>query len=571
MSDSVVEALVASIAEAKDAGNKALKEDDLSGAKEHYEKALERFDEGLDALPPEEIGYNDLVKYEGGFAVVDTAAKQFQDYILQDLYTYSIVKAKVGRFEEVATHFKDTDLKRIPRELFAARLAVVQNMALLSLKHARATGETTDFEDVIRAADRALAMDGKSPKALMRKGAALVELKEIDAAAQVLGAAAKETKGQDKEVQRLLQTVLMEQRRERAKAKAEGFERGSIPNCPFRAYEEYAQKTGAVSVNEASRWRRDEYSDDEQSSTDESVREMLAGRMPAGAVKCDGNGDPIETGDQEGEEEEEGEGDDVVIEELDKSGEEVAKEVAPSREPKAAAAPLESASAAAPARAPPALRAACASEAKEVAPSRAPKAAAASPASASAAAPARAPPALWPAFASEAKEAGGDGTDGGDVDFAAAAAYGGSREGMVFKTGSRGLGYYRDRRPVAREQGATSKTPELNSSVASGSNAARSQEARAATATAAHGAAVCDGDDTAPPVEVGARAARKRSSPRYPSYAAEYDWQRKVKEVVFICMVVLIVGGSAILWLRGPVKSSRSSFQSTVLQDELEL
>merc|ERR550525_2220106 len=90
-------------------------------------------------------------------------------------------------------------------------------------------------------------MDGRSSKALMRKGAALFELGEVNGAAQVLSVAMQETKGKDIEVLKLLQQVQVA----KGKGKGRGNRHLEDPNYKrFKEYEDYCTSTGGYSVKD---------------------------------------------------------------------------------------------------------------------------------------------------------------------------------------------------------------------------------------------------------------------------------------------------------------------------------
>jgi hypothetical protein len=289
-SESLVAGFVASVNEAKEAGNDALKAANMPLARECYEKALQRADDAIASLKrPSELQTHDLVKYEFGFAAIDIVEGRFADYILKDLGNDEQVKVKAGRYEEVIKRYKAEDIQRVPYQLFEARLAVCQNIALAALKDARGSKRDQDFEEAIKKANDALSMDGRSFKALMRKGNALLELKEIHAASKVLTQAAKEAKFRDPELVKLLQRVSYEQR----KAKASGKQKSNLPHT-FQDYEDYAQKTGAIADGGTKQFQRVD-SDDESEGTNDSEREMLSGRWPKGCQRMEEDVDEDET------------------------------------------------------------------------------------------------------------------------------------------------------------------------------------------------------------------------------------------------------------------------------------
>jgi len=197
---------------AKNHGNEALKSADLPRAIERYEEAVRLVDIALEGAPQERLlRNNEIVRYgDGKFAMIDTAYPQFEDYVLMDLASRDLIKHKVGRhdFDMVSKRFLRKEMHLVPQEIFDLRLACLQNISLAALKMARGSTLRQDYEEAVKRANDALVMDGKSAKALMRKGQALVDIKEWPKAAQVLVAAAQETKGKDPEVMRLLEVVM---------------------------------------------------------------------------------------------------------------------------------------------------------------------------------------------------------------------------------------------------------------------------------------------------------------------------------------------------------------------------
>lgn len=139
-----------------------------------------------------------------------------------DLGTKDVVKHQVGKYDHVSTYFKRQALTAIPEELFDLRLACLQNLTLVSLKFAKASKGTSDFEATIERANAALEMDGHAAKALMRKGTAQLGLGKISEAAQVLTLAAQKTKGKDPEVMRLLELILEAKGKGKGKGKLRG-------------------------------------------------------------------------------------------------------------------------------------------------------------------------------------------------------------------------------------------------------------------------------------------------------------------------------------------------------------
>jgi hypothetical protein len=206
----------------KELGNDALKAKDLPLAIEKYEEALNLWQKALLAVPQNKsLSQNDKVLYDdAGFGIVETCDVIFQEFHIQDLCTGQMVKHKVGKYEDVVTKFKRTELAYLPQDLFDLRLAILQNLSLVALKLARASKRKEDFEEVVKRANEALLMNGTAAKASMRKGEALFELKDMEGAMRALAVAQQETKGRDEEVVRLLQQVLA------AKGKGKGKGRG---------------------------------------------------------------------------------------------------------------------------------------------------------------------------------------------------------------------------------------------------------------------------------------------------------------------------------------------------------
>jgi len=183
----------------------------MPDAMERYEEALGHYEIAVaSVLQPDKLQNNDIVQYgDDLFAKVDTAFPQFGDYLLADCRTGEIVQQKVGKYDEVQRRFKRKEIQIVPSELFDLRLACLNNLTLVALKIAKGSQRQCDFEETLARADAALAMDGKSAKALMRMGTAFIETKRMDHAAQVLTLAAQETRGKDAEVNRLLEQVMV--------------------------------------------------------------------------------------------------------------------------------------------------------------------------------------------------------------------------------------------------------------------------------------------------------------------------------------------------------------------------
>mmetsp|Transcript_51276 Transcript_51276/g.121846 ORF Transcript_51276/g.121846 Transcript_51276/m.121846 type:complete len:337 (-) Transcript_51276:15-1025(-) len=227
-------AMAAATAE-KAAGNDSLKAADLPTAIEHYEKAIAKVDEAMGYVPQTKkaLKQNDLVRYNGNrFGHVDTADMIFGDYILKDLGTKGTVTERLG-YQDVEIRFKRKEIESIPQEMYDLRLACLQNITLVALKIARASHRHSDFEDVVAKANVALMMDGLNIKALIRKGAALLEMKDLMKAFNVLKLAYDKTYGKDVEVLQLLQVCLAA----KGKGKGKGLKGkdGELLEPPFGA------------------------------------------------------------------------------------------------------------------------------------------------------------------------------------------------------------------------------------------------------------------------------------------------------------------------------------------------
>jgi len=226
--DDALEGATAAMAKSKVAGNEALKSADLPLAIECYEEAIRLFEPALALVPqPKLLRDNDLVRYhENKFGKVDTARHAFDEYWVMDLGTRELVKFQTGMHTEVEKSFKRKELVSVPQDLLDLRLACLQNLTLVSLKFARASKKACDFEETARRAEAALAMDGCSAKALLRKGYALLELECIEAAGHVLARAYQVTLGKDQEVIELLRVVA--ELKGKAKGKGTGKGRNGI-------------------------------------------------------------------------------------------------------------------------------------------------------------------------------------------------------------------------------------------------------------------------------------------------------------------------------------------------------
>lgn len=182
---------------AKVAGNDAYATGNLELAVEHYVHAMALWQEALDAAPqPQQLSVGQLVRYDTRcfFGVVMSAFTMFDEYFLKDLGSDQAIW--VGAAGGDLRRFGRKELRLVTRELLDLRLAVAQNLAAVRLKQDNLT-------EAVRWADAALVIEGRSPKALMRKGAALLRLNSPGPASDVLATALEVVPG-DMEVKRLL-------------------------------------------------------------------------------------------------------------------------------------------------------------------------------------------------------------------------------------------------------------------------------------------------------------------------------------------------------------------------------
>jgi len=182
---------------AKLAGNNAFATGDLELAAEHYVRALALWQEALDVpTAPQQLAVGQLVQYDTRcfFGVVMSAFTMFDEYFLKDLGSDQAIW--VGTPGGNLRRFDRKDLRPVSRGLLDLRLAVVQNLANVRLKQ-------NNLTEAVRWADAALVIEGRSPKALMRKGAALLRLNRPGPASDVLATALEVVPG-DIEAKRLL-------------------------------------------------------------------------------------------------------------------------------------------------------------------------------------------------------------------------------------------------------------------------------------------------------------------------------------------------------------------------------
>mmetsp|Transcript_54301 Transcript_54301/g.84470 ORF Transcript_54301/g.84470 Transcript_54301/m.84470 type:complete len:371 (-) Transcript_54301:7-1119(-) len=170
---------VEACAAAKAGGNSAYTAGDLDEAAKCYSEALDRWKEAIAAMPkPKTFSVGDRVMYDGkGFGSVESAFTIMDEYFLKDLGTDQAIW--VGEIGRDLKRFSKSDLQPMTQELFDLRLACAQNLAAVRLKQ-------EDYDEAIEWAVEALKMDGKSPKALLRKGAALLKSGRPGPASDVL-------------------------------------------------------------------------------------------------------------------------------------------------------------------------------------------------------------------------------------------------------------------------------------------------------------------------------------------------------------------------------------------------
>lgn len=182
---------------ARSAGNRAYLAGDMGTAADHYAEALNSWERALCAAPqPDGLEVGQLVQYcdKGFFGTVMSCFPLFDEYFLKDLGSDQAMWA--GDPGRDLRRFARKELVAVSRELVDFRLAVLQNLAAVCLRQDK-------WEQTVKWADMALCIQGRSPKALMRKGAALLQLNQPGPASDVLATAAEEIPN-DVEVRRLL-------------------------------------------------------------------------------------------------------------------------------------------------------------------------------------------------------------------------------------------------------------------------------------------------------------------------------------------------------------------------------
>lgn len=182
---------------ARAAGNEAYSAGDLAKAGDSYQEALACWEKAMHAADQAEaLTKGQVVQYsaKGFFGVVMSVFPLFDEYFLKDLGSDQAIW--VGDAGGTLRRFGRQELVPISKALVDFRLAMLQNLAAVSLRQ-------DDFVQTVKWADLALCLAGRSPKALMRKGAALLRLNRPGPASDVLATAALEVP-KDNEVRRLL-------------------------------------------------------------------------------------------------------------------------------------------------------------------------------------------------------------------------------------------------------------------------------------------------------------------------------------------------------------------------------
>ncbi|CAK0838697.1 unnamed protein product [Prorocentrum cordatum] len=179
-------------------GNRAYAAGDLEAAGLRYAEALSLWEQALSEVPDDgkTLSIGTLVQYDarGCFGVVKSAFPVFDEYFLKDVGTDQAIW--VGEPGGDLRRFTRRELKTTTQELLDLRFPILQNLAAVALKEER-------HSEAVQWAEAALSINGRAPKALLRKGAALLRLGQPGPASDVLSAAAAAAPG-DAEVARLL-------------------------------------------------------------------------------------------------------------------------------------------------------------------------------------------------------------------------------------------------------------------------------------------------------------------------------------------------------------------------------
>lgn len=190
-------AAMAACLSAKGEGNSAYASGDLQLAVDCYTKALSSWDDSVKAeQQPKGLEVGQLVRYDkrNFFGEVMSCFPLFDEYFLKDLGSDKAIW--VGDAGGTLRRFNRDELHCVNRSLLDARQAIVQNLSAVHLKREA-------WYESIKWADAALVIEGRAPKALLRKGAALLQVNQPGPASDVL-ATAQEVVPKDIEVRRLL-------------------------------------------------------------------------------------------------------------------------------------------------------------------------------------------------------------------------------------------------------------------------------------------------------------------------------------------------------------------------------
>eukprot|EP00929_Paragymnodinium_shiwhaense_P074365 TRINITY_DN38049_c0_g2_i1.p1 TRINITY_DN38049_c0_g2~~TRINITY_DN38049_c0_g2_i1.p1 ORF type:complete len:398 (+),score=70.79 TRINITY_DN38049_c0_g2_i1:67-1260(+) len=182
---------------AKAEGNAAFQKAELDAATEHYTKALSLWEQAAQATEqPTSMQEGQLVRYDkrNFFGVVMSTYPMFNEYFLKDLGSDKAIWA--GDAGGVLRRFAREEISAVTREALDLRQALAQNLAAVYLKR-------ENWLECVKWCDAALVIEGKAPKALLRKGAALLNLNKPGPASDVL-ATCMDITPKDAECRRLL-------------------------------------------------------------------------------------------------------------------------------------------------------------------------------------------------------------------------------------------------------------------------------------------------------------------------------------------------------------------------------
>lgn len=189
-------------------GNAAYAAGEIDCAILSYTEAVDNWHSVVRNSPqPEALEEGDQVLYEPDalgitgslFGEITKAFPLLKEYHLKDLASGK--EAKENNEESYTLRcFDKADLIVIPKQMFELQLACLQNLAAAYLKQGL-------HEEAVIWADQALAMDPRAPKALMRKGMALLRGGERLSRAQRVLTLANQVSPKDREVQKALDEV----------------------------------------------------------------------------------------------------------------------------------------------------------------------------------------------------------------------------------------------------------------------------------------------------------------------------------------------------------------------------